>query len=127
MDGINKGDAVISTAGAVGKVTEVGDDYSVVSTLLNPQVAVSVRIIRTGKPAVIEGDHKTELCKMTFIEGPDSVNPGDFLETTGGVVFPEGVLVGQVKEVMYENAVAYATVSPVTDISALFEVLVICR
>ncbi len=128
--GIKKGDAVIAINGVVGRVTDTGDEYSVVSTLSSPDVAVSVRIVRTGKPAVTEGDgelSKTGLCKMTFIEGPDSVNSGDFIETWGGVVFPEGVPVGRVKEVMYENSVAYATVTPVTAVSGLFEVLVICR
>ncbi len=129
-NGIKEGDAVVSTGGVVGRIADLGENYAVVSTILSPQSAVSVKNVRTGKPSVTEGDNAlldTGLCMMSFIEGPESVNAGDRLETSGGVVFPEGFMVGTVKEVGYDNSVTYATVSPAVDISQLYEVLVICR
>lgn len=128
--GISVGDAVISTQGVVGRVCEVGDKYAVVATILNTQSAVSVRAVRTGKPAVVEGNIEllnSKLCKMSFIEGAESIAIGDYLETNGGIVFPEGIPVGVVREVGHENSLVYATISPVVDFSKLYEVLVICR
>ena len=129
-NGINTGDAVISINGVVGRVSKAGDKYSVVATILNPQSAVSVRAVRTGKPAVVEGNLEllnSGLCKMSFIESSENIAAGDYLETNGGIVFPERIPVGVVREVKHENSLVYATVSPAVDFSKLFEVLVICK
>ncbi len=124
--GINVGDVVLSINGVVGRVSQTGDKFSVVATILNSQSAVSVRAVRTGKPAIVEGEG-LEFCKMNFIESAESIATGDYLETNGGVVFPEGIPVGVVKEVKHENSITYAIVSPAVDFSKLFEVLVVCR
>lgn len=124
--GIKEGDVVLSINGVVGRVSRSGDKFSVVATVLNSRSAVSVRTVRSGIPAIVEGENKG-LCKMNFIENADSIAAGDYLETNGGIVFPEGIPVGVVKEVKHENSITYATVAPVVDFTKLFEVLVVCR
>ena len=124
--GIKPGDAVVSINGIVGRVNQVGNKYSVVATLLNSQSAVSVRSVRTGNPAIVEGENLNH-CRMSFIENPEGITSGDYLETNGGIVFPEGIPVGIVKEVTLENSLIHATVLPAVDFSKLFEVLVICK
>lgn len=123
-DGVKVGAAVISSGGIVGKVTDAGIGWARISSLLNDENAVGVRIIRTGELAVVEGD--TELstqkyCKLSFFDG--TLAAGDALETTGEAgVYPEGIMVGTVIKVENEE---YAVVEPAVDFEDLYEVLVI--
>ena len=124
--GIKEGDVVLSINGIVGRVSRTGDKFSVVATILNSQSAVSVRAVRTGMPAIVEGEDET-FCKMNFVESAENIAVNDYLETNGGIVFPEGIPVGVVKEVKRENSLTYAVVSPAVNFSELFEVLVVCK
>ena len=124
--GIKVGDVVLSINGVVGRVSQTGDKFSVVATILNSESAVSVRTVRTGAPAIVEGDG-ADFCKMNFVDNAESIAAGDYLETNGGIVFPEGIPVGVIKEVKRENSLTYAMVSSAVNFSELFEVLVICR
>ncbi|MBP3360989.1 MAG: rod shape-determining protein MreC [Clostridia bacterium] len=127
--GISVGDAVVASGGIVGKITEVGAGYSVISTMLNSENSIGVRIVRNGELAVVEGDaelSKNKLCRMSFIEKAGGVNLGDLVETTGsGGVYPSGINVGTVKEIKAENSVQYAVIEPAVNVSELYEVLVI--
>jgi len=129
--GISVGDAVISTSGLVGKVSEVGAGYSVISTILDINNSIGARNVRSGELALIEGDvtlSKTKLCKMTYIENKDEINIGDLIETTGsGGIFPEGISIGVVKEIKAENSMPYAVIKPSVDMSDVYEVIVVCR
>ncbi len=123
-NGVKIGAAVISSGGIVGKVTDAGIGWARVSSLLNDETAVGVRIIRTGELAVVEGDSalsSQKYCKLSFFDG--TLSAGDALETTGEAgVYPEGIMVGTVMKVENEE---YAVVEPAVDFGDLYEVLVI--
>ena len=127
--GIKAGDAVIAPGGVVGRVTQAGAGYSVISTILSSENSVAVRIIRCGLLSVVEGDaalSKQKKCRMSFIDDTGEIKLGDTLETTGaGGIYPEGISVGTVKEIKAENSVPYAVVEPSVDLSELYEVMVI--
>ncbi len=129
-DGIKKGCAVISEKGIVGKVTETGIGWSRISTLLNEDTAVGVRVIRNGSLAVLEGDFKLskdKLCRMSFFgEGVD-LKEGDMIETTGSAgLYPESILAGTVLRLQKDSdGKEYALVQSVVDFGNLYEVLVV--
>jgi len=129
--GISVGDTVVSDSGVVGKVSEVGAGYSVISTLLNAENSIAVRIVRNNELAIVEGDaelSRNKLCKMSYIEKNDVINLGDLIETTGaGGIYPEGIIVGTVKEVKAENSGQYAVIEPSVNVAELHEVLIISR
>lgn len=129
--GVSVGDGVISAEGLLGKVVETGKAYSLIATIISCESSVSVRIIRNSQPAIVVGDVelcKENLCKLSIISDTDVVNIGDVLETTGdGGLYPEGVLVGEVERVFFENSQVYARVKPSIDFSKLNEVLVLKR
>ena len=129
--GISVGDAVISDDGIVGKVSEVGIGYSVISTILNTENAIGVRIIRNDELAIVEGDtelSRNKFCKMSYMDKSGVVNLGDLIETTGaGGVYPEGIIVGTVKEVKAETSGQYAVIEPSVNVAELHEVLIISR
>ena len=101
LDGISPGMAVISAAGAVGKVKSVSDHYAVLISLLNTDEFTSSMIKRTNHFGSINWDGKDPLySQLNFI--PRHANPvvGDTVVTSGfNAVFPEGVLVGIIEEV----------------------------
>ena len=131
LAGVSVGNAVITPDGVVGKVVETGPTWSIVSTILNPENAMGVRISRTGDVAVVEGDselYSKSYCKMTFIDKGSNLINGDLLETSGsGGVYPAGLLVGAVREINSDamGNLNFATVEPLVDFDKLYEVLVI--
>jgi len=99
-NGIEPGMAVISAAGAVGKVKSVSDNYAVLISLLNIDENVSSIIRRTGHFGTTKWDGSDpRFTKLLYI--PRHVTPmvGDTVVTSGfNAVFPEQVMVGIVRE-----------------------------
>ncbi|MCC8160153.1 MAG: rod shape-determining protein MreC [Oscillospiraceae bacterium] len=131
LAGVAEGNAVITPDGIVGKVIETGPTWSVVSTILNPDNAMGVRVSRTSDVAVVEGNsemYSQNYCKMTFIDKGSNLIVGDLLETSGsGGVYPAGLSVGVIREINSDamGNLNYATVEPMVDFDKLYEVLVI--
>ncbi len=131
LAGVSVGNAVIPPDGVVGKVVETGPTWSVVSTILNPENAMGVKVSRTGNVAVVEGDgelYSQNCCKVSFIDKGSSLIAGDILETSGsGGIYPPGLFVGSVREVNADTMgnLNYATVEPSVDFEKLYEVLII--
>jgi len=99
--GLEPGMAVISSAGAVGKVKSVSEHYAVLISLLNVDEQVSSVIKRTQHfgTAQWEGSDP-RIISLKYI--PRHVTPvvGDTVITSGyNAVFPEGIFVGIIKEV----------------------------
>jgi len=108
--GLQPGMAAISTFGAVGKVKSVSDHFSVLISILNIDEQVSSLLKRTGNFGTIQWDG-TDPRMVSLLYVPRHVQPieGDTVVTSGyNAVFPEGVLVGIVKEVkLKEEALFY--------------------
>lgn len=122
---------VITTDGVMGQITEIGKNWAKVSTIINPDNAVGVRIIRTSDIAIVEGDillSQQAQCKMSFISKGASIVIGDILETSGlGGVYPSGLSVGKVREIKSDNTgtLQYAVIEPFVNFDKIHEVLVI--
>lgn len=131
LAGVAVGNAVITPDGVVGKVIETGSTWSLVSTILNPDNAMGVKVSRTGDVAVVEGDdemYSENYCKMTFIDKGSNLIIGDILETSGsGGIYPAGLSVGAIRNINADamGNLNYADVEPLVDFDKLYEVLVI--
>lgn len=132
-DGLSLNDPVITSVGLVGRVTEIAPNYSKVSTLLSPQVSVGVFSMRSRATGVLENDVATAekgLCLMSNILKDADIQVGDIVATSGNSgLFPEGVVVGTVREVYDDpNGLSrHAIIEPmvncfdVTDVFAVVE------
>ena len=129
--GIEVGNTVMTPDGVVGMVTEVGANWSMVTTILDADNAMGVRITRTGDIAVLEGDRELlsqGCCKMTFINPSVNIIAGDIIETSGSAdIYPAGLNVGSVKDINSDGMgqISYATIEPSVDFQHVHEVLVI--
>ncbi|MGN1341415.1 MAG: rod shape-determining protein MreC [Oscillospiraceae bacterium] len=119
--GISLNDPVITTIGLIGRVTEIAPNYAKVSTLLSPQVNVGVYTMRTKSTGVLENDTASagqKQCLMSNILKDADIEPGDVIVTSGkSGLFPEGLIVGTVKEVYDDpNGLSrHALVEPAED------------
>jgi rod shape-determining protein MreC len=107
--GIEPGMAVISSVGVVGKVKSVSEHYSVIISVLNSDMHVSSVIRRTGNIGTIQwSGTDPRYVNLEYI--PRHVKPqaGDSVVTSGyNAVFPEGILVGLIREVELAEEAAF--------------------
>lgn len=114
--------------GLVGIVTDVAPGSSVVRTVLDPQSRVGVTVRGKGGQGIAVGDVGDRVRVTGFLE-VDPVEVGDLVETSSrGGLFPQGVLVGVVEEVLppdpNELRRTYL-VRPAVDLATLREVVLL--
>jgi len=124
--------AVVTNEGLVGRVIEVGDNWSKVRTIVDGKSAVSGIIQRNRDNGLLKGNNtlgsEDGLCEMIYLPEDSNVAPGDKVLTSGlGEIFPKGIYIGEVIEVTKDKRDLYKTaiVKPGVDFQRLEEVLVI--
>ena len=131
--GIKESDPVITAQGLLGQVTDVGRNWAKISTIINSESSVGVRITRNGEIGILEGDvklSKSNKSKLAYLVSNASIISGDILETSGlGGIYPPGLMVGKITEMQKNNMgqLDYAIVEPFVDFNNLYEVLVITQ
>jgi rod shape-determining protein MreC len=132
--GIDVNMAVVTDKGLIGRVTDVGKSWSKVRTIIDGQSSVSAIIERTRDNGMVKGNNtltfEDGLCRMINLPLDSDVVVGDRVITSGlGEIFPKGIYIGEVVEVIYERRDLYKTaiVKPGADFQRLEEVLVISR
>lgn len=131
-DGVKKNQPIVDAdRNLVGQISEVGENWAKVITILDPQSSVGVMIKRSKEIGILEGDSNLRYeskCRLGYIARDTDVQNGDFLETSGlGGIFPRGLVIGRVVEIYDENATMSkaATVEPLASIGKLNEVFVV--
>ena len=126
------GDCVVSDEGyRVGVVTEVGLNWSTVSTILDTQSQLGAIVFRTGEATVAQGDlhlMNQGLLKLSFLEDEASLINGDLIVTSGlGGYYPSDLVIGTVEEIRRDDAGAgeFAVIAPSAALDTLEEVFII--
>lgn len=102
-DGVRVNSAVVTPAGLVGKVTEVGGRSALVQSLVGNTYGVSVMVERSRAIGILRWLRPGEWTIIGMATGED-VKVGDLIVTTGvGFVFPAGIRVGVVREVLAQG------------------------
>jgi rod shape-determining protein MreC len=135
-DGVKVDDAVISSKGLIGKIEEVFDDRSVVRLLTtesgNNKVTVKIQLSpsQTAEAILERYDVEHEAFEVRLVTSGYAITKGMSVISSGlGGVFPSGLLVGYVKEVVeLDNAVGMNIyVSPAADFKSFEYVAVVSR
>lgn len=128
---IEVNDPVITSQGLVGIVSHVGPTYSIVKTVLDPEINIGVYNSRTQETGVVSGaaelssDGKT---KLRLLPRDTKLLSGDIIETSGiGGLFPQGLLIGTIDVIRAENSGVsmYAEIKPISDISEVSNVMIL--
>ena len=129
---VQAGDCVITQTGAlVGVVSEVGLNWSTVSTVINTDTEIGGIVTRTYSAGVLEGDFalmNEGKLKLNYLpEGAQLVSGDEVLTSGRGDMFPSGLLVGRVEGVFTDPSgqTRYAVVEPSVTLDELIEVFVI--
>ena len=130
-DGVEVDMAVANQYGLVGRVIETTDTTAQVITIIDSRSAAAGVIERSRDQGIVQGSRDAEsanpLCRLEFLPNDADIIPGDVvLSSSLGGIFPKGMVLGEVREVIYESGtVSYATVSPAVDFRHIEEVLII--
>ena len=130
-DGVAVNDVVISPEGAVGRVAAVSYNYAEVLTILDPAVSMGCTISRTREIGLAEGESllaQDNRLKMSYLPRETLAAASDLVVTTGlGGVFPSGLIVGTVEDVIPESSgkSMYAVVRPAADVRDITSVFII--
>ena len=125
-------DCVVDEYGnLVGIITEVDYNSCVMSSILDPDVELGVRVARTDDNAILEGDFTLMLeglLKLSYLPENTQLLSGDRITTSGlGLVYPAGLVVGSIRSIHTEaNGLdRYAVVDPTADLEELRYVFII--
>jgi rod shape-determining protein MreC len=128
-DGVVQDMAVVSAEGLVGRVIGVGNRHAKVLLILDGNSAVDAYIQRSRARGVLVGLGR-ELCLLKYVQRNEDVQMGDQVISSGmGGVFPKGLLVGTVQEVVRGSSGLFqrVEVEPAVNFSRLEEVLVVIQ
>ncbi len=130
--GVEAGDCVVDETGVLaGVVTEVGLNWSTVSTLVDADTEVGGLVARTYSAGVLEGDFslmRQGRLKLTYLPDGAQLVTGDEVLTSGrGDVYPAGLVVGQVEGVFTDPSgqTRYAVIQPKIKLDDLVQVFII--
>jgi rod shape-determining protein MreC len=131
-DGVQKGMAVVSVDGLVGRVFRVFKNHSDVLLMTDRNSAIA-GIDQTSRARGIvrgRGMSRSAACDLEYIPRSEIVNDRDTIVTAGmGEFFPKGITMGSVHVI--DRTANYlfqkAEVTPVVKFSTLEEVLVVYR
>ncbi|HRT05571.1 MAG TPA: rod shape-determining protein MreC [Kiritimatiellia bacterium] len=112
--GVAEGRAVLTTDGLIGRTTAVSTRTADVLLLSDPSCKVSVRLKRSGEFGLAEGQGarpgQPPAVRVDYLLKTADVQPGDEVVTSGlGGLFPKGLPVGRVAEVVMDASGLYQT------------------
>ncbi len=130
LSGISTYDPVLTDAGLVGYISEVGLTTSKVTTVMNPNISVGVIDSRTRDAGVVSGSVSlapSKLTRMNNLLRSSSVAIGDYIVTSGSGVFPGGIPVGKISNIAQEQhySTLYAEVELFVNLSEIKQVMII--
>ena len=130
--GIELGDPVVTEYNAViGQITELGETWATVSTLIDVDMSVGAFVGNTGVSGIVMGEYsfmKQKLSKLTYLADGAQIFVGDEVLTSGnGGAFPQGLVIGKITAVQTEagGQIEYGIVEPQVDFDSLVQVFVI--
>ena len=122
--------AVTSQGQVVGLLTEVGTNWSTVTTILDTSLEISASIASSGHTGVVQGAYASGeegKLRINYLPSEAVLRNNDQVVTTGSAVYPKDLILGYVIDAGYdETGVAkYALLEPAADFDTLEQIFVI--
>ncbi|SNS35258.1 rod shape-determining protein MreC [Anaerovirgula multivorans] len=125
--GITKDSIVLASSGLIGKVYEVGGNWSKVISIIDNNSSVSFQVLRDKNyQGIVSGSITNELSGYLF-DPMVEVVVGDKLITSGMGIYPQGIMIGEIIEVSKssDQLLKTITVEPAVNFKSMNKVLVI--
>ncbi len=126
-DGIRRDAVVIDGDGLVGHVVDTGAHDAHVLLIIDPTSNVPAFLRDTHTWGIVTGTWQH--IRMKYIGQDVKVHSGDTVVTGKGEIYPEGIIIGTVREVDRKDNALYqsAVVAPAVDFGGLTQVLVVTK
>lgn len=95
--GIEANDPVVTGEGLVGRVIEVGNNYSKVMSIIDERSSISIIVNRTRDTGIVSGTVNSELFATMPLES--DIVKGDDIITSSISTLPSGLYIGKVESV----------------------------
>lgn len=131
LHGIKVNMPVITKDGIVGCVSEVGLNWSKVTTIIESASSVGAYVPRSGESGIVSGDFSLKnegKCKFSYVSQTADIVVGDRVLSSGmGSVYPADLPIGRVVEIGEDeyNRTFVATVEPAVELSSLQWVMIV--
>ncbi len=130
--GLESGMCAITESGqVVGLITEVGTNWSTVTTILDTTSEIGAYIFGSGYSCIAQGDFtlmKEGKLRASYLSSSATIRNSDQLLTSGdGDIYPPGLVIGSVTDVGDDetNVAKYAVISPTVEMSSVDQVFII--
>lgn len=127
--GVRQGLPVVVPEGIVGVVTDASGRFSKILLLIDPNSAVDGLVQTTRSRGIVKGTGENH-CEFDYVLRKDTVDIGDVVVSSGlDGVFPKGLRVGRISEVMRMDAGIFqkVTLTPDVDFDVIEEVFIISQ
>ena len=129
-DGIEAYDPVITDAGLVGYVSEVGLTTSKITTLLSTDLTLGALDNRTNDSGIVSGSleiAKDGQTRFKNLSRSCNIAIGDYVVTSGEGIFPKGLLIGTIGYIGNDdyNTSIFANIETFVDMDNIRNVMVI--
>lgn len=125
--GIYQDAIVINGTGLIGMVRETGNKFSKVVSIVDKNSSVSYRVLnKMDIMGIVTGDGNGMLEGYTFSTEAD-ISEGDVLITSGMGVYPQGIVIGTVKSVVFNQGTQLKTITvePAVSFNSIKKVMVL--
>lgn len=129
--GIEVGMCAITESGAVvGVVSQVGSNYCVITSVLDPSLDISAIIASSGYSGIVRGSYVTGqigMLRMDYLPSAAVVRNNDQVVTAGSTVYPRNLILGNIVDwAVTDNGMAkYAILKPAADLDSLEQVFIL--
>jgi len=128
---VKVGDSVITAYGMlIGRVTSVSSNTATVLTVLDTRFSASALVGDGGDTATARGDFnymRQGFLVLDHLDDDAAVVPGDAVVTSGGALFPVGLIIGEVVSVndLPTGLGRYAVVRPLLPLETISQINVV--
>ncbi len=131
LDNVEIDMIVLSDGGLVGRITEVGHNYSKVTSILDEINSVSVKSLRTEDLGILKGSTElvsSQLATVDYLNLDSKIVVGDEIVTSHlSDIYPSNIVIGTVSNIYVndDNITKSAIVEPIVDFNKLNKVLIV--
>ena len=130
--GIEIGDPVVTEYNVVvGQITELGETWATVSTVIDVDMSMGAFVGETGTSGIVLGEYalmRERQAKLTYMVDGAQIYVGDEVLTSGaGGAFPAGLVIGRISAVQTEagGQILFGLVEPACAFDSLVQVFII--
>lgn len=129
--GIQTGMCAITANGeVVGLVTEVGANFAVIRSVLDPSLEISATIAASGHNGMVTGEMSSggrDLLRMDYLPSSAVIRNNDQVVTSGSTFYPRNLILGHVVDADFdETGIAkFAILKPAVDLGSLEQVFIV--